>query len=173
MKYNRFEDLPVWRLAIDLALRVFSLTEDDAFRARGDVCDQMRRAALSISNNIAEGFERGTIAELLNFLYIARGSAGEVRSILLFCEEWPRTAALRADIEQLKAAAESCSRQIRGWAESLQNSDYKGQKNFTQRDREIREQKNKAEEFLNQLKEAQEQRIARLEEERRQKMDSR
>ena len=82
MKYERFEDLPVWKAAIDLARRVYVLTRDRFFSQPGDLCDQLRRAALSVSNNIAEGFERGSTAELLMFLYIARGSAGEVRSIL-------------------------------------------------------------------------------------------
>ena len=76
MKYDRFENLPVWRAAMDLALRTFALTEDRTFNTDGDVRDQLRRATLSISNNIAEGFERGSTSELLQYLYIARGSAG-------------------------------------------------------------------------------------------------
>ena len=84
MKYKRFEDLPVWQAAMDLALRVDRLTKDRAFRRPGDLASQLQRAALSISNNIAEGFERGSTSELLMFLYIARGSAGEVRSMLCF-----------------------------------------------------------------------------------------
>ena len=63
----------------------------------GDVRDQLQRSALSISNNIAEGFERGTTADLVWYLYIARGSAGETRSGLQFClrlaelvhQQWP------------------------------------------------------------------------------------
>ena len=86
MKYNRFEDLPVWKNAIELVERVYRLTRSRLFSQSGDLRDQLRRAALSVSNNIAEGFERGTTSELLMFLYIARGSAGEVRSMLRFCE---------------------------------------------------------------------------------------
>ncbi|HRZ16842.1 MAG TPA: four helix bundle protein, partial [Candidatus Hydrogenedentes bacterium] len=80
MKYARFEDLPVWKSALELARRVYALTRDRFFSQPGDLRDQLRRAALSVSNNIAEGFERGSTSELLAFLYIARGSAGEARS---------------------------------------------------------------------------------------------
>ncbi len=72
MKYDRFEDLPVWKTAIDLAENVYLLTQHPFYRQAGDLRDQMRRASLSVSNNIAEGFERGTTSELLSFLYIAR-----------------------------------------------------------------------------------------------------
>lgn len=58
MTYSRFEDLPVWKAAIDLASRVFDLVEDPAFNRLGDLRDQLQRASLSVSNNIAEGFER-------------------------------------------------------------------------------------------------------------------
>ena len=82
MTYDRFEDTPVWQAAADLAAAIFDSVEHPAFRGKGDLADQLQRAALSISNNIAEGFERGTTNELLQFLYYARGSAGEVRSML-------------------------------------------------------------------------------------------
>ena len=68
MKYDRFEQLPVWQSAMDLARGIYSLTENAAFGMEGDLRSQLRRAALSVSNNIAEGFERGTTAELLSFL---------------------------------------------------------------------------------------------------------
>ena len=96
MKYERFEDLPVWKAAIDLAVRVYELTRNKFFSQPGDLRSQLRRAALSVSNNIAEGFERGSTAELLAFLYIARGSAGEVRSMLLFAERFDRAANLKS-----------------------------------------------------------------------------
>ncbi|HSU67594.1 MAG TPA: four helix bundle protein [Tepidisphaeraceae bacterium] len=98
MTYERFEDLPVWKAAMDFAVRVFELTENRPFTGCGDVKDQVERASLSISNNIAEGFERGSTAELLMFLYISRGSAGESRSILRFCERVPRFSHLKSQI---------------------------------------------------------------------------
>src|SRR5580765_5720836 len=89
MKYKCFEDLPVWKDAIELALRVFALTAKPCFRGHGGTRNQLENAVVSISNNIAEGFERGTTQELLTFLYISRGSAGEVRSMLHLLERLP------------------------------------------------------------------------------------
>ena len=81
--YQRFEDLPVWQEAIRLAEGCEEFIEAAKDRLTWSKRDQLDRASLSVSNNIAEGFERGTTNELLAFLYIARGSAGEVRSILM------------------------------------------------------------------------------------------
>ena len=61
---------------------------------------------MSVSNNIAEGFERGTTAELLQFLYIARGSAGEVRSMLVLFERRPALVDFRTQISELKETLE-------------------------------------------------------------------
>ncbi|MBM4082289.1 MAG: four helix bundle protein, partial [Planctomycetes bacterium] len=65
MKYNRFEELPVWNAAIEMADRLYDFTESPVFERRFSLRDQLERAALSVSNNIAEGFERGTTAELV------------------------------------------------------------------------------------------------------------
>ena len=89
MRYSRFEDLPVWNSAIDLAAHIYDFTEKPEFRRRHSLRDQIERAAVSVSNNIAEGFERGTNNELLSFLYISRGSAGEVRSMLCLLDRIP------------------------------------------------------------------------------------
>src|SRR5919205_4054687 len=86
MQYTRFEELPVWNRAIELAVEIYKLTSRSEFRSRYSLRDQLERTAVSISNNIAEGFERGTTQELLSFIYIARGSAGEVRSMLCLLE---------------------------------------------------------------------------------------
>jgi four helix bundle protein len=131
--------------------------------------DQLDRASLSVSNNIADGarqrgdglrrrrwpgakrraaragrpvggtsrngFERGTTNELLAFLYIARGSAGEVRSMLCFFERRPKLGGFRSRISNLKSIAESCSRQLRAWADSLQNSDIAGPRHLNEHTR--------------------------------------
>jgi four helix bundle protein len=79
MKYSRFEELPVWQAGIELAVKAYALSKRPAFRRERSLRDQLERAAVSVSNNVAEGFERGTTQELLTFLYVVRGSAGEVR----------------------------------------------------------------------------------------------
>ena len=89
MKYSQFEELPVWKAAIEFALKLFEFTNKADFRGFGDTKNQLERATVSISNNIAEGFERGTNNELLAFLYIARGSSGEVRSMCCLCDRLP------------------------------------------------------------------------------------
>jgi four helix bundle protein len=113
MKYSRFEELPVWKDAIELAVRIYELTNGVAFKGRYSLKDQIERAAVSVSNNIAEGFERGTTQETLTFLYISRGSAGETRSALCLCERLSGFADLRSEISDLKSRAESISRQLR------------------------------------------------------------
>jgi len=152
MKYERFEDLPVWKDAVQFAVDVFLLTEDTSFRNKGDIANQLQRAAFSISNNIAEGFERGTTPELLTFLYIARGSAGESRSILCVCEQLPFFDHLKSQISNLKLYGESISRQLRAWADSLQNSAIKGQRYLTDKTRQQTVQQKHADELLQKLK---------------------
>ena len=81
-KIESFEDLIIWQRAVDLASEIYDLTNEAALRSDFGLKDQLRRAAVSISANIAEGFERRSRSEYLNFLNIAKGSAGEVRSLL-------------------------------------------------------------------------------------------
>jgi four helix bundle protein len=155
MKYQRFEDLPVWLTAVDLAERAYLLTRARLFAPPGDLADQLRRAALSVSNNVAEGFERGSTAELLAFLYYARGSAGEVRSMLRVADrlcdqaDQPKSeiSNLKSQISSLVSLAESCSRQLRGWADSLQNTDIKGQRHLTDQTRAAYDARRQAAEF--------------------------
>jgi len=80
--YQKFEDLPVWKLAKDLAVKIYQITKDEKFRRDYGLVDQIRRASISVSSNVAEGFERGSKKEFIKFLYIAKGSLGEMRSQL-------------------------------------------------------------------------------------------
>jgi len=151
MTYSRFEELPVWQEAIRLADGVYDMTEGRDWRGSRSLRDQLERAALSVSNNIAEGFERGTTNELLAFLYIARGSAGEVRSMLCFIERRGAFAHVKSQISDLKSMAESCSRQLRAWADHLQNTHIKGQRHLTEKTRKHYHARQKAEEFQHEL----------------------
>lgn len=153
MKYSRFEELPVWQDAIELAVRVFELTARPVFRRYRSVRDQLERASMSISNNIAEGFERGTTLETLTFLYISRGSAGETRSVLYLCERLPGLADLKFEISDLKSRAESISRQLRAWSGSLQDSDIRGQRYLTSKTKIKTKETRAREEFLKELDE--------------------
>jgi four helix bundle protein len=153
MTYKRFEDLPVWQEAIRLAEKVYLLTGDAAFQKQYSLRDQLERAAVPVSNNIAEGFERGTTPDLLAFIYIARGSAGEVRSMLCLLERLARFMHLKSQISDLKSGAESCSRQLRAWAAGLQVSPIEGQRRLTQAARNRSAQQKRAEAFTRRLKE--------------------
>jgi four helix bundle protein len=144
MTYKCFEDLPVWQQAAGLYEATEVLLEDAAFQATRGFRDQLDRAALSVSNNIAEGFERGTTNELLAFLYIARGSAGEVRSMLRVKLRRVSQPAIRRQLEALVEGAASCSKQLRAWADALQNSDIQGQRHLNDRTRRDFEQKQRA-----------------------------
>ena len=133
--YQRFEYLPVWQEAIVLAEHVENLVESARDAITWSKRDQIDRASLSVSNNIAEGFERGTTNELLAYLYVARGSAGEVRSMLCFFERRPALSNFKSEISNLKSIAESCSRQLGAWAASLQNSDIAGPRHLNDKSR--------------------------------------
>lgn len=79
MQIQKFEDILVWQKAKDVTISIYDVTKnlkDYSFK------DQIQRASISVMNNIAEGFERQSNKEFKQFLYIAKGSCGEVRSML-------------------------------------------------------------------------------------------
>ncbi len=80
-RIRSFEDLIVWQRAIAFVKQVYLITDEGGLKRDFGLKDQIRRAAVSISTNIAEGFERSSRKEYLQFLNIAKGSAGEVRSL--------------------------------------------------------------------------------------------
>lgn len=81
-RIESFEDLRVWQGGIDLVKQIYVLTGDGELKRDFGLRDQLRRAAVSIPTNIVEGFERSSRKEYLLFLNIAKGSAGELRSLL-------------------------------------------------------------------------------------------
>jgi four helix bundle protein len=82
-----FEDLRIWQAARELVRLIYMLTSNQGFYKDATLRDQLRRAAVSSMANIAEGFERGSRREFVRFLYMARGSAGEVRSHLYVAKD--------------------------------------------------------------------------------------
>jgi four helix bundle protein len=151
MKYERFEELPVWKSSIQLAVGVYALTEKPEFQKRHSLRDQIERAAVSVSNNIAEGFERGSNPELLTFLYIARGSAGEVRSMLCLLAEIPAFRNLESESGNLKGQAESISRQLGAWIRTLRDSGLKGERYVSEQTRRADQKARERKEFLEEL----------------------
>ena len=74
-----FEDLIAWQRARELTKFIYDISKYRNFDADRGLIDQIRRASVSVMSNIAEGFDRGTKQELINYLFIAKGSCGEVR----------------------------------------------------------------------------------------------
>lgn len=80
--FARFEDIKAWQKALELTMGVYRMTSDGSFSKDFGLRDQIRRAAVSVMANIAEGHGRRTNSEFANFLNLARGSAAEVQSHL-------------------------------------------------------------------------------------------
>ena len=87
MKFNRFEEIEVWKLSRKLVKDVYEITNMGIFSKDFGLRDQIRRCAVSIPSNIAEGYERKSKVEFIRFLYIAKGSAGEVRTQLYLAKD--------------------------------------------------------------------------------------
>ncbi|EHQ02533.1 S23 ribosomal protein [Gillisia limnaea DSM 15749] len=81
-RFNSFEEIIAWEKARELNAEIYFITNRGDFSQDYGLKDQIRRASISVSSNIAEGFERETTKEFIRFLYIAKASAGELRSQL-------------------------------------------------------------------------------------------
>jgi len=119
-KIETFEDLLVWQKGTELVKQVYILTKDIKFNKDFALRDQIRRAAVSIPTNIAEGFERSSQKEYLQFLNIAKGSAGEVRSLLRVAVDIGYVDPLRHD--QLRNSVMELSRYLSNQIKSLRES---------------------------------------------------
>jgi four helix bundle protein len=111
MSITRFEDLEVWQEAASLAVEVYAVSKNSNFAQDFGFRDQLRRSAVSIASNIAEGKERETIPEFIRYLYnIAKGSSGELKTQLFIAERVGYIASDRA--KDLRQAAEKISAKL-------------------------------------------------------------
>ncbi len=126
MAVKLFEDLEVWKEARRLTQRIYQLTKNENFSKDFALRDQIRRAAVSIMSNIAEGFERGGNQEFLQFLYVAKASCGEVRSQVYVALDQSYVAS--GDVDELKNSFKRLSSMISNFITYLRKSGMKGEK---------------------------------------------
>jgi len=123
---NRFEDLEIWQKSRELSLKIFNLANNSFFSKDFRFRDQLKSAAASIMDNIAEGFERSSRLEFINFLSISKGSAGEVKSQLHRALDQKYCS--REEFDILYNEYNKLAGNIAGFMGYLNKSDIKGQK---------------------------------------------
>jgi len=158
-----FEELHVYQRARELTNFIYAGTRQSDFTRDLGLTDQIRRASVSIMSNIAEGFERGTSTEFIQFLFIAKGSCGEVRAQLQIAQD--QNYISRQEYEKLHDLARRISGMLSNFIAHLQSSAYQGEK-FT---RPARKQTEQAETRLQALREAQLVNIRRQQEKEKEK----
>lgn len=126
MQVKNFEDLEIWKDARALTRGIYQLTRDSKFSKDYGLRDQIRRAAVSIMSNIAEGFERGGNQEFIQFLYVAKASCGEVRSQLYVAVD--QSYVVQKDCEELRKSFRRLSIMISNLIDYLKHSRMKGAK---------------------------------------------
>ena len=126
MAVKNFEELEIWKEARRLTQIIYQLTKTDKFSRDFSLRDQVRRAAVSIMSNVAEGFERGGNQEFLQFLYVAKSSCGEVRSQLYVALD--QGYIISSDAEQLIVAFRRLCGMIGNMISYLRHSGMKGEK---------------------------------------------
>ncbi len=117
-KAKRFEDLEVWQSSRKLTNLVYDFSEQGSFARDFGLRDQMRRAAVSVMSNIAEGFESMSNKSFIKYLGYAKASAGELRAQLYIALD--RKHILETQFNTAQQVAESCSRQLAGFIKYLQ-----------------------------------------------------
>lgn len=126
MKIEKFEDMEIWQEARELNKTIFLITSKDPFAKDFDFRSQIRRAAGSIMDNIAEGFGRAGNKEFVNFLSISRGSADEVRSQVYRAFDFGYIN--QDQLDELLDRTSGIARRIKGFMDYLKKSSYKGHK---------------------------------------------
>jgi four helix bundle protein len=121
-----FEELHTYQRARELANGIYAITKGNDFARDFGLVDQIRRAAVSILSNIAEGFERGSKTEFIQFLYIAKGSCGEVRAQLQIAQD--QNYIRHNEYQRLYDLCKQISGMISNFIAHLQKTDYQGDK---------------------------------------------
>ena len=121
---ERFEDLEAWKAAREITKEVYRISKNDLFIRDYGLRDQICRASVSIMSNIAEGFERDGNKEFINFLSIAKGSSGEVRSQLYVALD--QNYISENEFNSLYGITTQNSRLIAGLMNYLKQSDVRG-----------------------------------------------
>jgi len=116
MKYNKFEDIPVWQEAREFVSEIYDITSKH-FKKDFDLIKQLRRAALSIVLNIAEGFERKSNKDFARFINNAKGSAGECRAVFYIALDLKYLP--ESDFIQIREKTINISRQLSKFADYL------------------------------------------------------
>lgn len=123
---KKFEDLEIWQLSRQLSLKIFQLTEKGQFSKDFRFRDQIRPAAGSIMDNIAEGFERSSRLEFVNSLSFSKGSSGEVKSQLYRALD--QNYCIQSEFDTLYKEYDKLAGNIAGFISYLNKSAIKGQK---------------------------------------------
>ena len=123
---KRFEDVEAWKQGRELTRRIYQITSQSKFTRDYALRDQIRRAAISITSNIAEGFDRGGNREFVQFLAIARGSVSELKSQLYTALDAGYVD--QKEFAELYQLAHSVVLLIGGFIKYLQQSELGGQK---------------------------------------------
>ena len=115
---SRFEDIEAWKTARQLTNAVYALTNLPVFNRDFGLRDQIRRASISIMSNTAEGFESRTDVQFVNFLGMARASAGEVRAQLYIALD--QNYITEKQFNEAFSLAQTCSRQLANFIKYLE-----------------------------------------------------
>ena len=124
--FQSFEEIEAWRKARLLTQEIYALTARDKFSRDFDLSKQIRRAAVSVMSNIAEGFERNGTREFKQFLSVAKGSAGEIKSQLYIALDQKYIS--KQDFDKLRNLADNTGQLIGGLIRYLKQSEVKGHK---------------------------------------------